>query len=364
METAETTARAAQAGLMATLERAAEEQSKLNNPSVENGQSVSKEAEAKVEPKVEEPKVEPKSEDKKEVKVETPKEKTPKASKAKKFWESPKSDDKPVEETVDWSSKYKELESQYSSLKTEREQISSSPEAKLAKKIAEHGGIDKLLGKIQSVNPANKTNEQLLKDRVVRSLEEMLGKDSVTEDLIEEQLEKVKDKDIITQKQLADDERRMQFEVFNKELDEFKPEQSIKAERFGQDLMATHNSILGKEILGLPVSEYRHKQMEAEIEAYTNGTKELKGSDLYEYLYFKANQGEIFENVWNMDRTEKLEEEISKMQGADVKVGNTRMTDMGTVLSGKEEDYQGLLEAVSQTTKAMEQKVAERNTKK
>jgi hypothetical protein len=362
-ETAETSARAAQSSLMETLEKAAQRQGQANNPSAENGQSASQETEVKVDPKAETAKVDQKTDESKDVKVETPKEK--KAAKpAKKFWEAPKGEEKKSEEVVDWGVKYKELENQYSSLKAEREQSSSTPEAKLAKKIAEHGGIDKLIGKIQAVNPTNKTNDQLLKDRVVRSLEEMLGKEAVTQDIIEEQLEKVKDKDIITQKQLADDERRLQLEVFNKEMDEFKPEQSLKAEKFASDLTATHNSTLGKEILGLPVTEYRHKQMEAEIEAYSKGTKELTGSDLYEYLYFKAHQGEIFENVWNMDRTEKLEEEISKLQGQDVKVGNTRMTDMGTVLSKKEEDLRGLLDAVGQTSRAMEQKVAERNSKK
>lgn len=353
--------------LMATLEQAAQANKQAETPSETNGQSEPKATDGNSESK-ETPKTTEKSEDNnKEVKVEIQKEKTPKAetAKAKKFWEkSGKSKEKETTatktEVIDYESKYKELEAQFSSLKSEREKAELTAEAKLAKKIAESGGIDKLLGRLQTENPSNKTFDQLLKDRTVRSLIKLYGKDHVTDDLIEDQLEKVKDKDVVTQEEMAEAERNFQLQEFNKQLDEFKPEQSLKAERFAQDLEQAHNNAKGKEFLGLPMTDYRYEQMQQLLNNYYEGKQELTGSDLYEYLFFKANQEEIFENVWSMDRTEKLEAEIEKLQGKENKVGNTRMNDMSTVLSKNEEEYRSLVELVSQTGKAMEQKVAEK----
>ena len=149
---------------METVEKQAENQAHQNLMDI-----LTKSSQAnKVESEITEPiKQEAVKEDTPEIpKVETPKAEKKEEAKAEKpvkekFWKS-KQDEKSksgTPESENWQSKYADLEKEYSSLKTQREQEAESAEIKFAKKIKDAGGIDKLLSTLKASNPSSKTAE-------------------------------------------------------------------------------------------------------------------------------------------------------------------------------------------------------------
>lgn len=280
----------------------------------------------------------------KEVVKEVKKPKEPKAEKGTeevvakpKFWESKEKQEVGTPEEVDYTAKYQELEKQFNELKAQKEQVENNQEIKFAKKIKEAGGINKLINNLKSADPSNKSSEQLLKDRVTRALEGIHGKDVVTEDMVEEQLDKVNEKDVLSLQEMIEAERKHQSEIFNKELEEYKPTESFEAESFAKDLEVMHSSSLGKEILGLAVTPDRQKKMEQVIEDYSKGNRKLTGSQLYEALYFLEHKGEIFDNVIENYGTSKIEAAVARVTGSEKRVSANRTADTGAVVTSAEE---------------------------
>jgi len=335
-------AAAPKTGLEAIIEARSEE--KIENLTEDTPKTDVKEVKKAKEPKVE--KVE-------EVKVET----------KPKFWESKEKVESGTPEEVDYTAKYQELEKQFNELKAQKEQVENNQEIKFAKKIKEAGGINKLISNLKSADPSNKSSEQLLKDRVTRALEGIHGKELVTEDMVEEQLDKVNEKDVLSLQEMIEAERKHQSEQFNKELEEFKPTESFEAESFAKDLEATHNSSLGKEILGLAVTPDRQKKMEQIIEDYSKGNRKLTGSQLYEALYFLEHKGEIFDNVIESYGTSKIEAAVAKVTGSEKRVSANRTADTGAVVtSAEEQEREAMINQFLGPVRDAHQKIAEKRT--
>ena len=278
-----------------------------------------------------------------------------------KFWESKEDSKVGTPEEIDYVSKYKELESKFNELKTQKEQVENNPEIKFAKKIKEAGGINNLISKLKSEDPSNKSPEKLLIERVTRTLEGIHGKDMVTEDMIEEQMDKVNQRDVLAINDMIEAEKKYQTEIFNKELDEFKPSESLEAESFAKDLEAMHTSSLGKEILGLAVTPDRQQKMEQIIEAYSKGERKLTGSNLYEALYFLEHKGEIFDNVIKNYGTAKIEAAVAKVEGSERRVSAGRTADTGAVVkSAEEQDREEMMNLFLGPVREAQQKLAQK----
>lgn len=278
-----------------------------------------------------------------------------------KFWESKEKVESGTPEVEDYATKYKELETKFNELKTQKEKAESNPEIKFAQKIKEAGGINQLISKIKSQDPSNKTPDQLLTERVTRTLEGIHGKDLVTEDLIEEQMDKVNQRDVLAINDMIEAERKYQSDIFNKELEEYKPTESIEAESFAKDLEATHTSSLGKEILGLAVTPDRQKKMEQVIEDYSKGSRKLTGSQLYEALYFLEHKGEIFDNVIENYGTGKIEAAVAEVKGSKIRVSANRTADTGAaVTSAEEQDREAMMNTFLAPVRDAHQKLAEK----
>lgn len=302
----------------------------------------------------------PKAEPVKEEKVKAEPKAEPKAKKAK-FWESKEvkeTENSGTPEVENWQNKFLDLEKEYTTLKTKREQEAESAELKIAQKIKDAGGIEKLLTNLKSSDPTTKSSEVLLRERTVRSLEKMYGKENVTEDLIEDQMYRIEQLDVITKENIIQEERKNQLEIFNKEIEDFKPSGAKEAENFARDIEAAHMESLGKELIGLPVTEDRQKKMEQLISDYSKGTKKLEGKQLYEALFFLEHKGEIFDNIIREYGSEKIEDAISKVKGSEIRVGNTITPSMGSSDSEEVQNYNALRGQISQTTQKMQEQLA------
>ena len=348
---------------METVEKQAENQAHQNLMDI-----LTKSSQAnKVESEITEPiKQEPVKEDTPEIpKVETPKVEKKEEVKAEKpvkekFWKS-KQDEKSksgTPEVENWQSKYADLEKEYSSLKTQREQEAESAEIKFAKKIKDAGGIDKLLSTLKTSDPSSKTATELLKERTVRSLEKMYGKENITEDLIEDQLERIEQLDVITKDNMIQEERKFQSENYNKEIEEFKPSSAKEAESFARDIEAAYNESLGKELIGLPVTEDRQKRMETLISDYSKGIKKLEGKQLYEALFFLEHKDEIFDNIIETYGNSKIEDTIAKVKGSEIRVGNTITPSMGSEDAPEVQNYNALRAQLGKTAQNMQEQLA------
>lgn len=348
---------------METVEKQAENQAHQNLMDI-----LTKSSQAnKVESEITEPiKKEPVKEDTPEIpKVETPKVEKKEEAKAEKpvkekFWKS-KQDEKSksgTPEVENWQSKYADLEKEYSSLKTQREQEAESAEIKFAKKIKDAGGIDKLLSTLKTSDPSSKTATELLKERTVRSLEKMYGKENITEDLIEDQLERIEQLDVITKDNMIQEERKFQSENYNKEIEEFKPSSAKEAESFARDIEAAYNESLGKELIGLPVTEDRQKRMETLISDYSKGIKKLEGKQLYEALFFLEHKDEIFDNIIETYGNSKIEDTIAKVKGSEIRVGNTITPSMGSEDAPEVQNYNALRAQLGKTAQNMQEQLA------
>ncbi len=316
-------------------------------------------------------KTEPVKEDTPEIpKVETPKAETPKVEKKEeakvekpvkeKFWKSKAKEESNsgTPEVENWQAKYSDLEKEYSSLKTQREQEAESAEIKFAKKIKDAGGIDKLLSTLKTSDPSSKSATELLKERTVRSLEKMYGKENITEDLIEDQLERIEQLDVITKDNMIQEERKFQLEAYNKEIEEFKPSSAKEAESFARDIEAAYNESLGKELIGLPVTEDRQKRMETLISDYSKGIKKLEGKQLYEALFFLEHKDEIFDNIIETYGNAKIEDTIAKVKGSEIRVGNTITPSMGSEDTPEVQNYNALRAQLGKTAQNMQEQLA------
>jgi len=301
-------------------------------------------------------------------KVEKPakaaKDEKPAKAPKEKFWAKKDADTPaPTTEQVDWVSKYKELESNLNKTKQEYESKLNSESYKRFQEISESGNIDELIAEIAHTNPKKKSTDELLRDRTIRSLAKMYGEDKVTEDLIEEQLELVKNKDVVTLDDMAEAERKFQLETFNSKLEKFKSPKSKDAELLAQEIEKYHESINGKEVHGLPVTADRQKRMDTLIESYSKGERKLSGQELYDALYFLEHKAEIFDNILEEYGTSKIEDAIASVKGSEIRVGNTRTTDMGSVKSAEETNYEALRKSVGTTTAEMEKRLAQLQSK-
>lgn len=292
---------------------------------------VKKEAEAT---KVVEKKVSEKKSEKSEVKTEakTDEPKTPK----KKFWktEEPIEEPKGEDETATLRNRLAELEKREADYKAELESEEYT-KFKDVKKV----GVEKYVSEIVAKNPMKKTSENLLTDAAKRALNNFYGEGSeeITQDMIEEQIDILKNQGHILLDKVVNEEKNIQLKEYSEGLNILKAEDTNRSDSLAKDIEEYVGSLKGKDIDGLPVTEDRLKEVQKEIEDYSKGTKQLSGKDLIDFIYYKRFKGEIFDTLLDEYGTSKIEEAVAQVKGSQVRVSTTTPSTGSATLSKEEQ---------------------------